>query len=115
MTEVGRAYYEHCKGMLEEAQAAQDVIDAARAEPRGLLRISCPIGILHAHLGDLVADIGAKGLGDGGQQCRAGLPFGAAGCPAHVDCHRASQRNGAGGLIIVRLTGNWPRWRSGRK
>ena len=29
MTEVGRAYYEHCKGMLEEAQAAQDVIDLA--------------------------------------------------------------------------------------
>ena len=56
MTEVGRAYYEHCKGMLEEAQAAQDVIDAARAEPRGLLRISCPIGILHAHLGEIVAD-----------------------------------------------------------
>lgn len=56
LTEVGRAYYEHCKAMLEEAQAAQDVIDAAKSEPRGLLRVSCPVGILHAHLGSILAD-----------------------------------------------------------
>lgn len=56
VTEAGKAYYEHCKAMLEEAQAAQDAIEVARAEPRGTLRVSCPIGLLHAHMGAILAE-----------------------------------------------------------
>jgi DNA-binding transcriptional LysR family regulator len=60
VTDAGRSYYDHCKAMLEEAQAAQDAIDAMKAEPRGVLRVACPIGLLHAHLSGIVADFMAQ-------------------------------------------------------
>jgi DNA-binding transcriptional LysR family regulator len=56
VTEIGRAYYEHCKAMLVEAEAAQEVIDASLAEPRGLIRLTCPVALLHVHVGAMLAD-----------------------------------------------------------
>lgn len=56
VTEVGQIYYEHCKAMLIEAEAAQDAIEATRAEPRGVVRLSCPIALLHAHVSAMLAD-----------------------------------------------------------
>ena len=47
ITEIGQSYYQHCKAMLVEAEAAQDTVDAVRAEPRGLVKLSCPIALLH--------------------------------------------------------------------
>ena len=43
VTEIGQQYYEHCKAMIIEAQAAQDVIDKMRAVPQGVIRLSCAI------------------------------------------------------------------------
>lgn len=60
VTEIGRDYYDHCKAMLLEAEAAQDVIDATRAEPRGVIRLTCPIALLHAHVGAMLADFMAR-------------------------------------------------------
>ncbi len=34
VTEIGRIYYEHCKAMLVQAEAAQEAIEVTRAEPR---------------------------------------------------------------------------------
>ncbi|HKE49392.1 MAG TPA: LysR substrate-binding domain-containing protein [Rhodanobacteraceae bacterium] len=45
ITEVGERFHAHCRAMLEEAQAAQDVVDELRAEPRGVVRVSCPIAL----------------------------------------------------------------------
>lgn len=56
VTAIGQDYYDHCKAMLVEAEAAQDVIDAARAEPRGLIKLTCPITLLHAHVSDMLAE-----------------------------------------------------------
>ncbi|RJF95616.1 LysR family transcriptional regulator [Noviherbaspirillum saxi] len=56
VTEIGRSYYDHCKAMLVEAEAAQDVIDASRAEPRGVIRVTCPVALLHVHVGSMLAD-----------------------------------------------------------
>lgn len=42
LTEVGRAYYQHCQAMLAEAEAAQEAIERVTATPRGLVRVSCP-------------------------------------------------------------------------
>ena len=42
LTEVGSQYYLHCQAVLAEAEAAEETIAHARAEPRGLVRISCP-------------------------------------------------------------------------
>lgn len=55
VTEIGRTYYQHCKAMLVEAEAAQDAIDETRAEPRGVIRVTCPIALLHAHVGLMLA------------------------------------------------------------
>lgn len=60
VTEIGRTYYEHCKAMLVEAEAAQEVIDVTRAEPRGTLRITCPIALLQTRVGTMLADFMAR-------------------------------------------------------
>jgi len=55
VTEVGREYYDRCVAMLVQAEAAEQLIAEAHAEPRGVVRISCPTGLLLFHFGDLVA------------------------------------------------------------
>jgi len=42
LTEIGAQYYEHCQAVIGEAEAAEETIARVRAEPRGLVRISCP-------------------------------------------------------------------------
>jgi DNA-binding transcriptional LysR family regulator len=42
LTEVGNLFVQHCQAMLGEAEAAEETIARAQAEPRGLVRISCP-------------------------------------------------------------------------
>ncbi len=56
VTEIGRIYYTHCKAMLVQAEAAQEVIDASRAEPCGTVRLSCPVALLDARVADMLAD-----------------------------------------------------------
>ncbi len=56
VTEVGQQYYEHCKAMLVEAESAQEAIDTVTAEPRGVIRLACPITLLHVHIGPSLAD-----------------------------------------------------------
>ena len=56
VTEVGQDYYRHCKAMLIEAEAAEEAIAMSRAEPRGTIRLACPIAILHARIGTMLAD-----------------------------------------------------------
>lgn len=53
VTEVGERFYGHCRAVLEEAQAAQDAVDELQAEPRGTVRVSCPValsGTILAHV-----------------------------------------------------------------
>jgi len=45
VTDTGRELYSHCEAMLTEAQAALDVVEHARAEPRGRIRIACPTAV----------------------------------------------------------------------
>ena len=59
VTELGQTYYAHCKAMLVEAEAAQEAIALTRTEPRGVVRISCPIALLHAQVGTMLADFQA--------------------------------------------------------
>ena len=46
VTEVGREFHDRCVAMLVEAEAAQQVIEELRSEPRGVIRVSCPIALL---------------------------------------------------------------------
>ncbi len=43
LTEIGRAYYERCKLVLAEAEAAEALAQDLRAVPRGLLRVNAPV------------------------------------------------------------------------
>lgn len=53
VTEIGRDFYERCVAMLVEAEAAEQVIARVQAEPRGVIRVSCPIGLLSFQFGAL--------------------------------------------------------------
>lgn len=55
VTEIGREFYKHCTAMLEEAEAAERIVAEAQAEPRGLVRMSCPTGLLSFQFGKLIA------------------------------------------------------------
>lgn len=56
VTEVGERFYAHCRAVLEEAQAAQDAVDELRAEPRGVVRLSCPVSLTQTVLAYLLPD-----------------------------------------------------------
>ncbi|MFJ1253024.1 LysR family transcriptional regulator [Cupriavidus sp. CuC1] len=56
VTEIGQSYYGHCKAMLVEADAAQQAIDLTRSEPQGIVRVTCPVALLHARIGAMVAE-----------------------------------------------------------
>src|ERR1700676_3465763 len=55
VTEIGQIYYRHCAAMLAEAEAAQDAIDSVQAEPRGRLRITCPVSLMQSHMSSIVS------------------------------------------------------------
>ena len=43
LTEVGEAYLRHCQAMRESAQAAADAVAQVQSEPRGTVRVTCPV------------------------------------------------------------------------
>lgn len=45
VTEVGEDVYRHARAMLSEAEAVEEAAARLKAEPQGLVRISCPLGI----------------------------------------------------------------------
>lgn len=60
VTEIGQTFLTHCKAMLIEADAAQEAIEFSRAEPCGTIRLTCPIALLHVHIGPALADFMLK-------------------------------------------------------
>jgi len=55
VTEIGQNYYTHCKAMLVEADAAQVAVDQIRSEPSGIVRLTCPVALLHARVSVMLA------------------------------------------------------------
>src|SRR5262249_11034476 len=55
VTEIGREFYDRCVAMLVEAEAAEQAIAQVRAEPRGAVRMSCPVALLNFQFGALIA------------------------------------------------------------
>lgn len=54
VTELGQAYYARCRAVLVEAEAAQAVIESTHQAPCGLVRLSCPLDLQHAHVGSML-------------------------------------------------------------
>src|SRR5580704_8695159 len=44
VTEVGQDVYRHARAAMAEAEAIEDVAARLKAEPQGLVRVSCPQG-----------------------------------------------------------------------
>ncbi len=55
VTEIGREYYDRCVAMLVEAEAAEQVVAETRAEPRGVIKLSCPVALVSSPFGALIA------------------------------------------------------------
>ncbi|AYQ37866.1 LysR family transcriptional regulator [Burkholderia aenigmatica] len=55
VTDVGQTYYAHCRAMLVEADAADEAIALLHEEPRGIVRVSCPIVLLDSLVGTMIA------------------------------------------------------------
>jgi DNA-binding transcriptional LysR family regulator len=60
VTEIGQNYYAHCKAMLVEAESAQEAIEQTRAEPCGVVRLSCPVALLDVRVGEMIASFMAS-------------------------------------------------------
>ena len=54
LTSVGERYLRHCQAMLLEAEMADEVVASVTSEPRGRLRVSCPVGLARHFLMDAV-------------------------------------------------------------
>ncbi|MGJ7036835.1 DNA-binding transcriptional LysR family regulator [Shinella sp. BE166] len=48
VTDVGQKYYERCRAMLAEAERAETIVAEAHSEPHGLIRMSCPTGLVES-------------------------------------------------------------------
>ena len=55
VTELGQTFYIHARAMLVEAEAAEDAIRRAHAEPCGVVRMSCPVTLLDVSVGQMLA------------------------------------------------------------
>lgn len=60
VTDVGQSVHRHAQSMLAEAQAAREVVDRLSAEPRGLVRVSVPVGIAQQSMPDLLPEFLAR-------------------------------------------------------
>lgn len=56
VTDVGQSVYRHAQSMLSEAQAAREVVDRLSAEPRGLVRVSVPVGLAQQQIPQLLPE-----------------------------------------------------------
>ena len=48
VTEVGQAFHERCRLLMLDAQQADAVVAEALSEPHGLVRCSCPVGLVES-------------------------------------------------------------------
>lgn len=60
LTAVGERYLSHCQAMLLEAEMADEAVASLSAEPRGRLRVSCPLGMLQWNLCAVVNEFLAR-------------------------------------------------------
>jgi DNA-binding transcriptional LysR family regulator len=55
LTEVGQQVFEHARAAVIEAEAAEEAALRMQAEPRGLVRLSCPLGLQSAITASMAA------------------------------------------------------------
>jgi len=56
LSDEGREYYERCKRVLAEVEAAEAVLSARRVEPKGRLRLTAPVMYGRMHVAPVLAE-----------------------------------------------------------
>ena len=54
LTEAGERYHRHCAAMRDEASAAADAVAQVQAEPRGTIRVACPVTLAQTTVGPVL-------------------------------------------------------------
>jgi DNA-binding transcriptional LysR family regulator len=54
LTEAGQLYHRHCVAMREQAEAAEEAVALVHDEPRGTVRITCPVTLAQSTIGPLL-------------------------------------------------------------
>lgn len=56
LTTAGEIYYRHCSAMREEALAANAAVAQVQTEPRGLIRVVCPVTLAQTVVAPVLSD-----------------------------------------------------------
>jgi len=55
LTEVGEVYLRHCIAMRDAAEAAAEAVEQVQTEPRGTIRVACPVTLAQTTVGPIMA------------------------------------------------------------
>lgn len=55
LTQTGEVYFRHCSAMRDEAAAAAEAVAEVSEEPRGTIRVACPITLAQSTVGQVIA------------------------------------------------------------
>ena len=54
LTDAGELYHRHCVAMREDAEAAEEAVSQVLTEPRGTIRVTCPVTLAQSTIGPLL-------------------------------------------------------------
>jgi DNA-binding transcriptional LysR family regulator len=54
LTEAGEIYHRHCVAMREQAEAADEAVARVQNEPRGTVRVTCPVTLAQTTIGPIL-------------------------------------------------------------
>src|SRR5580698_293527 len=54
LTDAGKQFLSHCQAIVAHAQAALEDVEKTRSAPSGVVRMSCPIGMLEAGMSKIL-------------------------------------------------------------
>jgi DNA-binding transcriptional LysR family regulator len=54
LTQAGEIFHRHCVAMREQAEAASEAVLRVQSEPRGTVRVSCPVTLAQTSIGPIV-------------------------------------------------------------
>jgi len=55
VTEIGQTLYRHCVALQSEARAAREAVERVRSAPQGVVRLSCPPGLLRSDVAAILS------------------------------------------------------------
>lgn len=56
VSEIGQNVYRHVQAMLSEAQSAREAVERLSAQPRGVVKVSCPVSLAQQQLACLIPE-----------------------------------------------------------